>query len=298
MITCGRETIDMNADIRDTREYMVNSGDELIDEVIEERRLERADQLHNREESNSLRLQPAMYKKKNDEEVKSESDNNDNREHYKLGELSAKYEFQRSPDAIGYDNAGGYSYGRYQIATNTGTMQSYINYLNRHGKYHEYYVTLTEAGGYSAAKCKSKAFESIWKKLSKDKNFNESQQQFIIETHLKPLLNSIKEKEILNIDNRHPVVKDVLYSMSVQHYRAPSIVNNAVLVLKQRFGKNIDRITDEMIIKELYKQRALYVESLSESEQQNDGKITKSEKNNILKYRYPEELKDALNYLK
>ena len=43
-------------DIRDTMEYMVNSGDELIDEVIEERRLKRADQLHNREESNSLRL--------------------------------------------------------------------------------------------------------------------------------------------------------------------------------------------------------------------------------------------------
>jgi hypothetical protein len=31
MITCGREVIDMNADIRDTMEYMVNSGDELID---------------------------------------------------------------------------------------------------------------------------------------------------------------------------------------------------------------------------------------------------------------------------
>ena len=41
---CGKsqEAIDMNADIRDTREYMVNSGDELIDEVIEERRLKRA----------------------------------------------------------------------------------------------------------------------------------------------------------------------------------------------------------------------------------------------------------------
>ena len=34
--------IDMNTDIRDTMEYMVNSGDELIDEVIDERRLKRA----------------------------------------------------------------------------------------------------------------------------------------------------------------------------------------------------------------------------------------------------------------
>ena len=35
----SREAIDMNTDIRDTMEYMVNSGDELIDEVIDERRL-------------------------------------------------------------------------------------------------------------------------------------------------------------------------------------------------------------------------------------------------------------------
>ena len=48
----------------------------------------------------------------------------------------------------------------------------------------------------------------------------------------------------------------------------------------------------------IYEQWSKYVKSLPESEYRGGGKITKNEKDNILKNRYPEELKDALNYLK
>ena len=64
----SREAIDMNADIRDTMEYIWNDGDKLIDEVLEERRLARAYRLRNREESDALRLQQAISQKNNNKE--------------------------------------------------------------------------------------------------------------------------------------------------------------------------------------------------------------------------------------
>lgn len=217
---------------------------------------------------------------------------------YQLGTLSAAYETGGDPLKIGNDEAGGYSYGRYQIATKTGTMQSYINYLNRIPEYKSYAEILNNAGGVVAAKQKKQSFVNAWRKLSQNSDFNKSQFQFIIETHLTPLLKKVTENDILDIENRHPVVKDVLYSMSVQHYGASQIVNRALLALKERYKENTKNIGDAAIIKELYNQRSIYVLSLPESKKKGDGKITKKDKDTIVKNRYPRELKDALKYLK
>ena len=90
------------------------------------------------------------------------------------------------------------------------------------------------------------------------------------------------------------MIKDVLYSLSVQHYRASLIVNRAITKLKQT---KRDNITDEDIIRELYRQRTEYVASLPESKYKGDGKIKAKEKHNIITNRYPAELRDALRYL-
>ncbi len=214
---------------------------------------------------------------------------------YQLGTLSAEHESRGNPAAIGDDNAGGYSYGKYQIASGVGTMNKYINYLQKITEYKHFAQKLNNAGGGKGAKAGTELFKNTWITLSKNPAFNQSQKQFIIETHLTPLLNSVKEKNILDINSRHPVIKDVLYSISVQHQGAAIIVNRAMNSLKQKYKTHID---DAELIKELYNQRTLYVKSLPESQKKGDGKITKREKENILKKRYPAEMLKALNFLK
>ena len=94
------------------------------------------------------------------------------------------------------------------------------------------------------------------------------------------------------------MIKDVLYSLSVQHSGAKKIIDRATSSIKNKYGNQAPYVDDSILIKEIYEQRSKYVKSLPESEYRGDGKITKNEKDNILKNRYPEELKDALNYLK
>ena len=48
---------------------------------------------------------------------------------YLIGSLSQEFESNGNPAAIGFDYAGGYSYGLYQIATIPGTMKEYLQYL-------------------------------------------------------------------------------------------------------------------------------------------------------------------------
>lgn len=214
---------------------------------------------------------------------------------YRIGSLSSSMESHGDPSIIGTDNAGGPSYGLYQIATNPGTMKLYIKYLQKSPQYEIYADLLNQAGGNEGAKNKSKQFVDMWKKLSKDDSFNDSQFNFIVDTHLSPLIDKAKLPELLDIEHRHPVVKDALYSISVQHAGALKILNDTLIELYQHYGDNVD---DETLLKTLYKNRTEYVRALKESERPGDNRITKREKENIIYKRYPEELQKALRYLK
>ncbi len=212
----------------------------------------------------------------------------------KIGSLSSKHESLKDPSAIGVDNAGGPSYGTYQISTKTGTMNKYLNFLK--SNYPEFYNELYSAGGNAAALVKTKEFVDKWKELAQNTKFNDSQYDFMISTHYIPTVERIKNKQLLDLENRNKVLKDIIYSMSVQHRKASDIINNALLDLQNKYGdKNVD---DETLIKALYQYRHNYVENLPEHSVPGDNRITRQEKLNILNNRYPNELKDALEYLK
>ena len=214
---------------------------------------------------------------------------------YQIGTLSGLMESNGNPSAIGTDNAGGPSYGLYQIATTPGTMNAYIKYLQKNSKYQDYANALNKAGGDEGAKIKSNKFANTWTQLSQDSNFNKSQLNFLIDTHLNPVIKNIQYQDVLNLENRHPVVKDALYSLSVQHRKASQILNNTLQELSKNYG---DNISDELLLKTLYRNRSNYVRSLPESEYIGDGKITHQEKDNIINNRYPAELNRALQYVK
>lgn len=212
----------------------------------------------------------------------------------KIGNLSSKHESLKDSSAIGVDNAGGPSYGTYQISTKTGTMSKYLNFLK--SNYPEFYNELYSAGGNAAALVKNKEFVDKWKELAQNAKFNGSQYDFMISTHYAPTVERIKNKQLLDLENRNRILKDVIYSMSVQHRKASDIINSALFDLQNKYGDN--HVDDETLIKTLYQYRHNYVENLPEHSEPGDNRITRQEKLNILNNRYPNELKDALECLK
>lgn len=170
---------------------------------------------------------------------------------YKLGTLSSEFESSGNPAAIGFDSTGGHSYGKYQIETRRGTMKDYLLFMKNNPKYVGYVNTLDSVGGYSGALNKSKDFERKWLELAQDENFNQSQKDFIVEQKLNPLLYKVKELKGLNPDSRHPVVKDVLYSIAVQHGEG-----GGKNLLFSALGNDVENLSDEELIGKLYDERS------------------------------------------
>lgn len=187
-----------------------------------------------------------------------------------LGSLSEKYESAgRGPGVIssGVGDPGGKSYGCYQLASKTGTLQAYI----KSSKFKEYFgdVPLT-----------STKFDILWKALAKNspEDFKKDQHEFIKRTHFDgPYKYWTKELNMLDT----PTIQQVIWSISVQHGRVKTILANTSVSLRK-----YDKPSEEIIIKELYKQRTLYVSRFLQ------GKLLRS-----LKSRYINEEKDALDLM-
>ena len=201
-----------------------------------------------------------------------------------IGRVSSKYESNNNPKAIGYDNGGGYSYGKYQIETKHGTMLDYIKYLKTKPEYREYANILNNAGGYEGANSRTKTFENAWNKLSEDVNFNKSQYQFILDKKLKPLINFTNKIKGFNVEKRHPAIKEMLYSLATQHGNKGSadLLYNAI-------GMDITNMTDEELVNKVYDERSKVGKYFSSE--------TDDVKKNIKEKRLPGERRDILRLL-
>lgn len=141
-----------------------------------------------------------------------------------LGALSRTYESNGKPAAIGFDRHGGWSYGLYQLSSNRGTLGSFIEFLRRQGtsigSWGEFAKTLLAAGGEADAKRGSDSFKKAWRELcaaDKDKNeFSKAQHAFIKSTHYDVYLAKLRAQSI-DLSQRSKVVRDVVWSVSVQH---------------------------------------------------------------------------------
>ena len=179
-------------------------------------------------------------------------------EAYKLGTLSGKEESNNNYCAIGYDRSGGRSYGKFQIATKPGTMNEYIQYLNKNEPYKSYGNQL------SAVKNNPKAFDNTWKSLCKDNDFNQSQEDYIFESHYNRVKGALNRIPGLNVEQRSPVFKDVVFSAAVQHRDyTPNLFRNAFK------GEDISTLSDREVIEKLYNERSkvdLYFKRSSKTE--------------------------------
>lgn len=165
-----------------------------------------------------------------------------------LGSPSAKYESNGDPGAIGHDSTGGYSYGSYQIATKTGTMNNYLDSLQTSDP--SAYAKLQAAGGINGATAGTPEFQAAWKDLAaNDPNFAQSQHDFIQSTHYDVAASNIQNSTGLDINSRSKAVQDAVWSTSVQNGPNSAVFKNAFA------GKDVNSMSDAQIVNALYDER-------------------------------------------
>jgi len=162
-----------------------------------------------------------------------------------LGSMAAQFESgSEGTSAVGHDSTGGTSYGKYQIASNTGTMDLFMKHLQKTNP--EAFDRLSKAGPAKAGK--DGAFAQEWKKLAKEGKLQGSEHEFIKETHFDVGVEKIKDKKLQEMIKGSKALQEVMWSTSVQHGGggAGSIFNKA-------YKEGMD---EQALIKEIYSQRA------------------------------------------
>lgn len=188
-----------------------------------------------------------------------------------LGTLSAHYESgNHGAAAIGYDNTGGWSYGKYQIATLTGTMDDFLDYVQTNAP--AVYKALNQAGGSDAATKGTPAFKKAWTDLAADSSFATVQHDFIKATHYDLLVAKIKQDTGLDVATRSAALRDVVWSVAVQHGPQATVISTA---LKHKTPAST---TDEQIIDAIYDQR--------------ESKVTNKDGVRVLRY-FPKSTEDV-----
>lgn len=189
-----------------------------------------------------------------------------------IGKLSKKYEVgpRGSVGTIssGKGDPGGKSYGLWQLASKTGTLDAFVKQSKYRSKLSKY-------------KTASAPFDVAWKLIAKEdpQGFEQDQYNFIKKTHFDPIYALWKANNMVD----HPVIQEVLWSIGVQHGKAKTIVSNAIQAIKVSLGTK----SVEFMVKTLYDFRRKYVRGFMQ------GALLQS-----LLNRYNSEEKDAVEMLK
>lgn len=132
-----------------------------------------------------------------------------------LGSLSAQFESGKAGSAaIGYDSTGGTSYGKYQIASNSGTFAEFIKFAKEKG-----YTDIANAlsSGPANTGGRTGVVPNIWRELAKSGKLGSLEHDFIKKSHYDVSFSGIKNPELKAMIESSPVLQDVLWSTSVQH---------------------------------------------------------------------------------
>ena len=146
------------------------------------------------------------------------------------GDLSMEFEVSYRPGreanaagivSSGKDDAGGVSYGAFQLSSEKGQVQSFLKSTGAQWASEFNGLDPTEPGG---------AFGQTWKTIAaRDPvNFLAAQESYIQATHYDPVVQRVLKATGLDINSRPLAVQQVVWSMAVQHGRAAKIIKDAV----------------------------------------------------------------------
>lgn len=198
----------------------------------------------------------------------------------KLGELSAKYESNGKPGTIstGVGDIGGKSYGAWQLASNMGSVDKFINFLKT--KNALYYKELSNAKVADGNKFGTN-FDIAWRYIaeSNEAGFLELQRIYIKANYYDVSAEMLMKRYNFDINKHSWALQNVLWSTSVQHG-----ASGAVNIFKT---VGLDRSERDLII-------AIY------DERSNVDKYFYSSSDAVkeaVKNRFRNEKNDALNML-
>ena len=165
---------------------------------------------------------------------------------FELGILSAKYETGgRGPGTVssGAGDPGGVSYGSYQMASKTGTVQRFVAQSD--------FPWLQDFKSLTAG---SADFSACWKRIAANQTnaFQKCQHEFIKRTHYDPLAAKILSDDAVDVNTRTSTLQNVVWSTAVQHGPGTPIVHRACATLTCKPG---DAQYDEQLIRAIYAER-------------------------------------------
>jgi hypothetical protein len=169
------------------------------------------------------------------------------------GFLSARFESGSDPAAVGFDRMGGTSYGAFQIASRTGTMDRFLDFLDDRAP--EFAARLREAGPADTGS-REGGMPGAWKELAAEDpdGFFGLQYDFIKKSHLEPAARWIAEQTGVDVLSRNPALTEVLFSTAVQHGPSGSAAIFARAVDEAMGSTGLE--FDKALIKGVYKNRA------------------------------------------
>lgn len=135
-----------------------------------------------------------------------------------LGDLSAQYESTGDPGCIADldGDPGGRSYGLFQMSTNAGTLNEYLDFIEARGYWFGSELKALRDKDRDEG---TEEFDALWKWLADSPNvydFEESQRLFIEVKFYEPAVQYLADN-YFHIDNHNEIIKDVVWSRAVQY---------------------------------------------------------------------------------
>ena len=177
-----------------------------------------------------------------------------------LGSLSRKYESNGNPGCIssGLGDAGGKSYGMYQMSSRMGVVDDYVQWLHNN----DYWF----AASLAAHPVGSSEFDAAWRWLAESANridFEKSQHDYIRDSYYKPAVTTLKNA-MYDVEGKHnAVMRDVVWSRAVQ-YGAGNILEMFITACNKLGYPNLSYVDAKEYDKRMIK--AIYLDVCSTSE--------------------------------
>lgn len=134
-----------------------------------------------------------------------------------LGALSSRFEsHMKGSGAIGHDERGGTSYGRYQLSSRHGIVDAFVTFL--HDKAPAWAKRLSAAGQANTGSAGG-AMSQVWRALAKEDpgRFEKLQHEFVLRAFYQPALERVRDVTGRELGNLSMAVREALWSAAVQH---------------------------------------------------------------------------------
>ena len=204
-----------------------------------------------------------------------------------IGALSAKYESSGDPGTIssGRNDPGGVSYGTHQLSSR--------------GKMVDAFIASPMAARWSVRfrnlRPATPAFDQQWRAIasSEPTAFEEAQRAFLGRENYNRVVNGVAREAGVNLNGAANAVRQVTWSVAVQHGGAKDILSTAVQ-RTDRALRRTDPRYQRTLIENIYDERIAYTERVRQR-RLSEGKIDEARGlENVIRNRFPSERSDAL----